>query len=307
MEGMPFVDDNELNRVEYLPFRKKGLLIYGAAIVVLLGGGITAMIFAIRGSGWLFAVLLIAALLQLGAAPLLGYRLYGLLNGSYTLTREGVQIRWGLRVETIPMRSIEWARGFESIGLEVALPRAHWSGIVVGNGYSRELGEIEFLGDDPDSLILIAARQKVYAISPESPNEFLRDLRDRMESGSLYPLSAETVLPSTFISRLWDDRAARGLIAGGLLFNLGLVILVQLIIPMQEMISIGFDSQGNPLPATPTSGLNLLSVFSFLFFFLDLGLGYYFFRKAEHKPIAYMLWGAGLVVPIFLMLALVLF
>ncbi len=127
------------------PDRRKGLLTYGGGILFLLVVMIVSLIFLLRSVGVSFVFFLLLFLGAMAGIPLLGYRLFGLLRSRYVISRDGLYMRWGMREFQLPIQCIEWARTFESVALEIPLPRFHWSGVLVGDRVTRELGMIEFL------------------------------------------------------------------------------------------------------------------------------------------------------------------
>ncbi|MCD4752446.1 MAG: PH domain-containing protein [Anaerolineaceae bacterium] len=286
------------------PDRRKGLLTYGGGILFLLVVMIVSLIFLLRSVGVPFVIFLLLFLGALAGIPLLGYRLFGLLKSRYIISRDGLYMRWGMREFQLPIQCIEWARTVESVAIEIPLPRFHWSGVLVGDRVSRELGMIEFLSTGLTDLLLIATDERVYAISPRDTGEFTRALRLAMESGSLTPMESVVKFPVSIITELWENRVVKILLAAGFSFNVGLLVLVSLVIPQQTDISIGFDPVLNPLPKIPVSSLRLLSFLSILFAMVDFGLGFYFYQKEKLRPISLLLWGMSGFLPFLLIIAI---
>ncbi|MCD6474950.1 MAG: hypothetical protein J7K85_01640 [Anaerolineaceae bacterium] len=286
------------------PDRRKGLLTYGGGILFLLVVMVVSLTFLLRSVGIPFVIFLLLFLGSLAGIPFLGYRLFGLLKAQYIVSRDGLYIRWGMREYQLPIQCIEWARTVESVAIEIPLPRFHWSGVLVGDRVSRELGTIEFLSTGLADLLLIATKERVYAISPRDTDEFTRALQLAMESGSLEPMESVVRLPVSIITELWENRIVKIMLAAGFSFNIGLLVLVNLVIPQQTNISIGFDPALNPLPQIPVSSLRLLSFLSILFFMIDFGLGFYFYQKEKLRPISFLLWGMSGFLPFLLIIAI---
>ena len=286
------------------PDRRKGLLTYGGGILVLFAIMSVSLIFLLRSVGIPFVIFLLLFLAGLAGIPLLGYRLFGLLKAQYIVSRDGLFIRWGMREFQLPIQYIEWARTVESMGIEIPLPRFHWSGVLVGDRGSRELGTIEFLSTGLTDLLLIATEERVYAISPRDTDEFTRALRLAMESGSLEPMESVVRLPVSIITELWENRVVKIMLAAGFSFNVGLLVLVSLVIPQQTNISLGFDPALNPMPQIPVSSLRLLSFLSILFAMADFGSGLFFYQKEKLRPLSYLLWGMSGFLPFVLIIAI---
>lgn len=286
------------------PDRRTGLLIYGGVFLFLIAAVIVSLIFLLRSVGVPFVIFMFLFLGALGGVPLIGYRLYGLMNARYVISRDGLFLRWGMREIQLPIQNIEWARTFESVGLELPAPQFHWSGIFIGNRVSNELGPVEFLATGLDDLLLIATPDRVYAISPKDVGGFTLTLRQAIESGSLTSVAGYSAVPVSFFSQLWESRIIKVLLAAGFVFNVGLFVVVNMVIPQQTAISMGFDLAMNPMPMIPVDSLRLLSFLSLLFGMVDFGLGMYFFRQEKLRPISYLLWGMSGFLPLLLIVVI---
>lgn len=295
-------ESGTLFRTLYKPDRKKGLLLYGTALFVCTAAGITSFLLLLHSTGGIFVVWLLLFLAALVSIPVLGISLYGLLNAFYRVTREGIRLRWGMREVFIPMEMVEWVQSAESVTLELHFPRWSWSGIVRGVRSTRELGVIEYMADDPARLLLLATPDRVFALSPRDDERFVRAIQHAMESGNLSPVEGFSFEPSTFVSRLWEDHTARGLVAAGIALNLALLVVANLIIPQRIEIVLGGQGQ-TPIPST---SLLLLSMMSIGLGVLDFVLGVNFYRKMEIRMLSYLLWGTSALLPFLLTLAVAL-
>ncbi len=275
---------------EFHPPRRTGILLQGGLILLLGAAGGYFFFLAVQdpsGIGFLFNMLV--ALVIFGPLPLLVYRLYALLTASYILRRDGLQIRWGLRREDIPLGQIEWIRPGEELGFRLPLPWLRWPGALVGNRKAPELGEVEFMAADLAHMILVAAPEKIYAISPSDTKTFTAQFRKINELGSLTPLEAQSVYPTVLFGSVWEDRLARWLILGSFAAGLALLALVGLAVPGLE--SIAWIGTAEPAPA---ERLLLLPILEGIFWFVNLLLGIFLYRRGDDLRIgAYLLWGAG--------------
>ncbi len=170
-----------------------------------------------------------------------------------------------------------------------------WPGAVLGARSIPELGLVEFMASELEPLLLIATHRKVYAISPEDSRAFVRAFQYAIEMGSLVPLSAASVQPAAFARRVWDDRLARIVLLTGLGLTVLLWILVGTFIPGRAAVTLGFDSTGQALPPVPSEQLLLLPVLATFFAIANLAVGVFFYRRESERPIAYVLWIAGLL------------
>ena len=72
-------------------------------LILWAGGGLAFWSSLRQDSGSNVIFYLMLSVFLLAPTPLLLYRLYALLQASYTLERDGLRIRWGLRGEDIPL------------------------------------------------------------------------------------------------------------------------------------------------------------------------------------------------------------
>ena len=288
----------------FLPPRRKGLLLDAAALVILGGGlaGCLAAASRMAMGGGLALVLLLAGLLCLPFGLAL-YRLYALATAAYTFERDGLRLRWGLRAEDIPIPVIEWVRPASDLVLPLPRPRISWPGALVGSVNVPDLGPVEYLASDYDTLLLVATPARIYAVSPADPNAFTRTFRRMTELGSLAPLPSYSARPAAYVRSVWQDRVARILIAAGLGLALLLLVAVSLGIGSRATVSLGFGPDRAPLEATPAAQALLLPALGGLAFGLDLGLGLLFYRRVGGHEIAYLLWAGGILTPLMFLIA----
>jgi len=285
----------------FAPSRRRGTIFLGALLAVVAGGSGIFFWFALRQqAGSDIALFLILSVLLVLPIPLISYRLYSLSQAAYTLERDGLRIRWGLRAEDIPLPMVEWVRPANELGFALRMPLGVSLGAYLGSVRVEGLGVVEFIASEPRTMLLVATPSKVYVISPEDPKAFIRAFRRMIELGSLSPLVSLSVRPVAFVERLWVDLPARWMLLAGFVFSLILTLVVLLRIPTLNTVSLGFDVQRRPLDPGPPESLLLLLVLGGFAYVLDLLAGVYFYRRAETHPIAYLLWGAGVAAPLLL-------
>jgi hypothetical protein len=273
----------------------RGLIVQGMAILLLAGvsvGGFWQMTQAQVGPTFIFYLLLV--LVGLSLAAVLVYCAYALYRADYSLERESVHLKWGLRIEDIPMASIEWVRTEADLDFSPPLPWLRWPGAVVGTRRLPDGNRLEYFAASTRHLVFIATKNQVFAISPDDPKRFLGLLGELMEMGSLTQPLARSVYPTLLVWRVWSDRMARYLILGGLALSLVLLVLVSFLIPSTPTISLRVDPTGAPLERIPSVQLMLLPVLNTSFFLGDFLLGLFFYRKYENQLIAYLLWGSSI-------------
>lgn len=274
----------------------RGLIIQGTAFSLLIGIGLWGIWMLTQAQvGPNFLLYLLIVLLSFSLAVILAYYTYALWRADYSLEREAVHLKWGLRIEDIPMASIEWVRTAADMDFLPPLPWLRWPGAVVGTRQLPDGNRLEYFSASSRHLIFIATENKVFAISPDNPKRFLELFGELMEMGSLANLPGHSSYPALLIWRVWADPLARYFILGGLVLSLILLGLVSFAIPSNPTISLRVDPAGQPLEQIPSVQLMLLPVLNTSFFLSDLLLGLFFYRKYENKPLAYLVWGSGVV------------
>lgn len=248
---------------------------------------------------------LLIALVAFIPLLVLSYRLRALQTASYTLQRDGIQLRWGLRAVDIPMTLVRWVHPREDLLVPLPLPWPYWPGSVLGYGLRplRGAGRVEFLAAGIRNLVLIGTPEQVYAISPADPQAFLATYHRLAEFGSLSPLPPKSVYPTSMLSTLWINRPVRYLLISGLLLSLVLLVWVGLSVPARSQVSLGFRADKSPLQPVPIAALFLLPLLNSLFFLLDVLFGLFFYRHEHHRPLAYALWVSAAVIPLFFLIA----
>ena len=125
----------------FFPNRLRGLLFHSVAILLFLSLSFSALILGIEQSiGGKFILFLLLAVLFFAPLPALLYGAYALLRARYFLERDGLHLRWGLRVEDIPLTEIEWVRPADDLPIHLPSPSLSWPGALVGVVKTDELG-----------------------------------------------------------------------------------------------------------------------------------------------------------------------
>jgi len=303
----------------FRPAQRAGLVFQAAAALAIAGLGVWSVWRALHTDpGPLFLLYLAPAIAAVLLVPMLAYRFYALRRAYYIVSRDGLVLHWGLRTERLPVDQILWVRAAdtapETRGQALPLPWLRWPGGVLGPrslppGNPLGAPQIEYLAGSARGLVLIAAPQAVFAISPADTAGFLETYRRCSELGSTTPLEAGSIYPTFLIARVWRTAAARWLILAGLGLNLALLAVVVASIPTRQEVILGFLDTAEPVPPVRLVLLPLLSAF---FFLADFFLGLFFFRMegwgrepaaAGERPgpalngpvLAYLLWGSSVL------------
>lgn len=287
----------------FQPEQGHGLAFHAAAILVLALAGAVGLWQAAHATiGPVFLAYLLPALFALGLSPALVYRAYALYRANYELLRDGIRLRWGLRAVDIPMDAVSWVRPAGELDQALPLPWLRWPGAILGTRHLPGGGQVEFLASVPDRLVLISTPERIYAVSPDDPETFLRTFRRFTELGSLTPLPARSIYPGFLLARVWDALPARVLLLCALFFSLLLLVWVSLEIPSRSRLFLGFDAQGNPRDQVPPVQLLLLPVLNTLILLADFSLGLFFFRRKESELLAYILWAGSALSPLLFLI-----
>ncbi len=263
-----------------------------------------------------------------------GWRAYGLAAARYQLSDDALIVQWGRRRETIPLADIEDRHlGAEFEG-ELRPRGPNWPGLIVSRIDHPTLGAVQFLATTADKagLVLLGYSDGWLALSPPDPPAFLEALRERqaalpgptqlaaespgaplaappkVTAAVMQPLETEPTTGATPASvrlsltdldprfwPLWRDWLALGLIAAAGLATLALTVYLLIIIPqLPAQIALRFDAQRQPVQFGPPEGLWLLTALAAAVWLVNTLLGALFHRRAEDRPLAYVLFGATL-------------
>jgi hypothetical protein len=292
--------------LEFLPVRRKGLILHVATAVLSAGGGGAMFWLALQQvSGPAFSLLLFTALVFLAPLPFVLYRGISLFLARYMLDRDGLRLRWGWRSEDIPLPDVEWVRPVSGLGFPLPLPRLHWPGSLLGTIQTPELGSVEYLAsdDNENSLVLVATRQRIFVVSPQETNAFLREFQHAVEMGSISPIAARSTAPVVFFQDVWTDFLVRTLAVTGLLANVLLFLGVNVLATTRQSVSLGFDRFGNPTPPVPAERLLLLPVLSIIAYGIDMAVGLYLYRKGGNHLVTYLVVGSSILTAVLMVAA----
>lgn len=278
------------------PPRRRGLILQGSLIVVLgLAGLWSIWQMTETAIGPIFLRYLLLSGLCLLPLPLLVYRFRALQRAHYILERDGIRLRWGLRAEDIPIDQVQWVHPRQDLLSRLPLPPLRWPGAVLGSSLRPLPGasRVEYMASTTHELVLIGTPGRVFAISPQDSQAFLETYQRLSELGSLSPIAPHSQQPVNFLSETWRLPAVRYMFLAAVLLSLALFAWVVLVIPGLEGVYLG--ATGSATELLPAAALLLLPFMNTLFLALDWGLGLFFFRSRELRPLAYILWGSSIL------------
>lgn len=282
-----------------------GVVTHSIIVILLIELGLWGMWQAANADiGPVFLLYLLPSLLAMVMVPILAYRAYALYGAFYILEREGIRLRWGLRIEEIPMDVVEWVHPADDLEPAVPLPFFRLPGSVLGVRKLPGEGEVEFMASTSRELLIIATPGRAYAVSPGDRASFLEVYQQLAELGSITPLPARSIHPTFLINRVWSTPAARALILTGFLLGVILLALVLFSIPSRAQFHLGFLPSGEPGDLVPAVRLMLLPVLSWFFYLIDFFLGLFFFRDEKSHYLAYLVWFTGALTPLLFLVGL---
>ena len=277
--------------------KRRGIALH-AAVLLLLTASIAGMLTLASQSppGLLVVVLLILSVIAGFLLPVFSYRLYALLRSEYSLGREGLRLRWGLRQIDMPHDQIVDVALAEELQVPPASPRWQWPGSVMGITQDEELGAVEYMASEKEGHVLLGTSKVVFVISPENPAEFLAVYHREAERGSIVEMKARSVVPSFVFNEAWADLSVRRLLLAGAALSAALLLLVGILAPDLESIPLGFAPTGGPLEEVPGAQLFLLPAINLVFALASFLLGLILYRESENALVAKLVWGSTLFV-----------
>ena len=241
-----------VSEVRFAPPRQRGFLVHGgAALLLLAGAGLSGWMAFQQEQDYILILYLLLGLAPLIPLPWLAYRLHGLAYSSYTLSRDGLILRWGLRGEDISLPDIEWVSSLKGLPFVLPLPPFYNSGVLNGSYPVRDIGRVNYMAADVTRLLLVSTGDVIYAISPMDSEAFITAYEAAVEEGSVAPVEAQSIRPTTILWGIWADPVARMLLLGGFTLALILLVISSLMIPTREVIHLGYDIHGLPLDPVP--------------------------------------------------------
>lgn len=289
---------------DFPPPRQRGLVIHIVLITLL---GVTAIVSFWQvfqtPVGVAFAIYIVLFLFSAIPLPVLAYRLYALARANYHLDRNTLRLMWGMRVEEIPISEIEWLRPVQGLVAPLTLPFFRLPGSILGLTRQADIGEVEFMASEADSLLLVATPRRVYAISPENPPAFVATFQKIIEMGSLSSGAGRSEFPSFVVGRAWESAPVRFLWLAGFLLNIALLIWVSVLIPTAQRVPLGFGQGGAPLEAVPAAQLILLPLLSIVLFAIGWLAGVFFYRRADQQILSLTLWASSALSSLLFLLA----
>ncbi|MFN3308800.1 MAG: PH domain-containing protein [Anaerolineales bacterium] len=305
----------------FAPARRQGLLFQAALALIFGSASLFSLFLTFRTPiGLEFIFFLMAALVAAAFVPWAIYRWLALRGAVYLVERNGLRIRWGLRLEEIPMSSVRWVRleadVRRQLGQRLPMPLGALPGAILGTRQLADKTVLDYLASDFKKMVLVATDERVFILSPEKVEDFLYLIQRLLELGTISPWQRRSQNPTFILGEIWRNRAARLLLGSGLISSLALLTWVSLLIPKLDEIYLGYFAE----EAAPAAFLLLLPLVNSFFYLVDAFGGLYFYRRSllpftsdgvqglSSAPFgrifAYLLWGCSLLTTIFFYFAI---
>ncbi len=286
--------------MQYRPEQKKATLF----LAVLAGLAIILLI----GAVWLLTLGSIPPVILIGAAAFAllvlvfaSYKLYQLKTMVYTLSREGLELTWGMRKVFIPNQNLAWARPVADFNSALPLPTLHLPGLMLGFHEVQGLGKVEYGLTEPLNAVLISGNGKVFAISPKKAADFAAQVTRFQQMGATQNLPAVDATLGQVWSAIWAQKEYRTILLLGLglcAISLALAMLFSSFYPTVTWVT---------LETVPSYQLFILPILAFGIWLVDLASGIFVFQQGQvEKALVRWIWIASAAVTALLIAAMLL-
>ena len=269
----------------FLPPKTKALVINSILAVLLILIILFFLVYASYiGEGWLAIVFIALGLLLLVPLFVTIYRIFTIITTNYRLTRDALEIKWGLRRELIPLREIEWVHPVSDFQTPLPLPygkiRASFYDEIDING----LGKTLFVATKPDQMVLIKLSKAYIVLSPEDKEAFTQTFIELSQMGSLESPEAESEDLKMLWRRVIEDKKAKNLL---ILTGISLFVLIAM-----AVVIVAIDTPVvwvDMIPVPPTR-LFLLALLGLLFSLLNTIFALFLYlQERSGKAIVYLI------------------
>ena len=270
---------------EFLPPKTKALVINSILAVLLIVVILFFLIYASYiGEGWLAIVFIALGLVLLVPLFVTVYRIFTIITTNYRITRDALEIKWGLRRELIPLREIEWVHPVSDFQTPLPLPfgklRASFYDEIDING----LGKTLFVATKPEQMVLIKLSQAYVVLSPTDKGLFTQAFNELSQMGSIESPEAESENLKMLWRRVIEDKKAKNLL---ILTAISLFVLIAM-----AVVIVAIDAAVvwvDMIPVPPTR-LFLLALLGLLFNMLNTAFALFLYlQERSGKAIVYLI------------------
>ena len=253
--------------------------------------------------------------LSLPAVAFLAYWTAALTRARYLLSADWLRIEWGPFLHTVPLHTIQSVDPIAPGSRLRDFNGLRWPGYLLGRGHldsdddaSKDAGDHSslpvyfFATQAPAGTLFVRASGDLYGLSPQEPATFHNALQEAMaEAVGEHEAAGEKVAVSKYNGwtgwPIWQDRTARALLILPLLVNGVLFALLAGLFPrIPSPVPLRMDGTGAVLLSGPSVRLFLPPLFALLTWLFNAAAGLLFYHHRREQAVAYLLWGAALVV-----------
>jgi hypothetical protein len=287
--------------IDFSTPKSRSLVIYGLITAALIA---VILFFLISGSttnqNSLAIVFIIAGLLLLIPLSLTIYRIITIATTVYSITRDALEVKWGLRREFIPIGEIEWVHPVSDFETPLPLGFTLIRGSYYGETIIKGLGKTLFVATAPEQMVLVKLNQAYLVISPEDKEAFTQSYTQLSQLGSLQDVQSESENLRMLWGRVMDDLRAKRFLIGGA------VSLAVLIVSAAVIVAITSQVVWVSMEVVPPARLFLLALFGLLFSILNTLLGLFLYlQERTGKTVVYLIWGWSILTNVILSLAMI--
>jgi len=286
---------------DFSPPKSRSLIINGLIAALLVAAILFFLISgSLTGQGWLAIVFIGVGLLLLIPLTLAIYRIITISTTVYSLTREALEVKWGLRRELIPMAEIEWVHPVSDFETPLPLGFTLIRGSYYGETNIKGLGKTVFAATAPDQMVLVKLSQAYLVISPDDKLAFTDTYKQLSQLGNLQQIQPESEDLRMLWQRVMNDRYAKRLLLGGAISFLVLILSTAIIVGLlQQVVWVSME-------VVPSSRLFLLALIGLFFSILNTLTGLFLYlQERTGKVVVYLIWTWTILINVILNLAMI--
>lgn len=286
---------------DFSPPKGKSLAINGLATALLVATILFLLISgSMGGQGWLSSVFIVVGLLLLVPLTLVIYRIITITTTVYSLSRDALEVKWGLRRELIPMGEIEWVHPVSDFETPLPLGFTPVRGSYYGETSIKGLSKTLFVATAPEQMVLIKLSEAYLVISPGDKLVFSEMFKQLSQMGSFQQIQPESENLKMLWRRVMDDRVAKRLLLGAAISFLVLLLSTAIIVGLlQQVVWVSMET-------VPSSRLFLLALIGLFFSILNTLTGLFLYlQERAGKTVVYLILGWSILINVILTLAMI--
>lgn len=286
---------------DFSPLKGKSLAINGLVTALLMAAILFLLIYgSMSVQGWLSIIFIGVGLILLIPLALAIYRIITIATTVYSLSRDALEVKWGLRRELIPLTEITWVYPVSDFETPLPLGFTLIRGSYYGETSIKGLGKTLFVATSPEQMVLIKLSDAYLVISPEDKLAFTEKHKQLSQLGSLLSIQPESENLRMLWRRVMDDRVAKRLLLGAAISFLVLLLSTAIIVGLlQQVVWVSMET-------VPSSRLFLLALIGLFFSILNTLTGLFLYlQERAGKSVVYLILGWSVLINVILTLAMI--